>query len=673
MPHGYKQEQQVRITMYGNLRLRLTGYIKYIFRVRLIKNRDSSFPAIRDLIPFAFFLPLPLKKQTIRRTARYVPMLLFSSLFLFPIQLSAQDEIILDAISFSGNATFSGLVLETHMTLKTKGFFKKLMFWNKDNRHYEYSENILSRDRKRLEKFYRSEGFLDAVVDTFSLEIKKNKADLKLFIKEGDSLIVKLYGIEPTSGSTENRARASEIIKKVRPEIALKTGVRYRDAGLAAAKGMLLRAFANAGFPYARIRPKHKLHRKENQLDLFLGVVPGPFCVFGEAYVEGNSRVPTDLILKHVAFKKGEIYREKLVQETQSQIYQLGIFQFVTTEIPLANEKQENVRLRIKVREAAKFTSKFGVGFGREDRLRLLSDARILVLGGGRKLNLLTKHSTLEPLHANILLSQPSFLEKKVLLGINPFYQRIARTAFEVEGYGLNISLQRPLARLTNGFLNYTLEQDRMLRGRYETRRDSLLAPSLYNKSAISVGFARNTASPIFSPERGTIKSATLTVSGFGFRSVKFVRFSAENRIYRRLNHFLIFAQKVKVGMIKPLENDQAVPKDELFYAGGSNSVRGWARQKLGPLATNQEPLGGRLFFEGSGELRFPVWDFISGTTFFDFGNVWRSEFDELRYAVGIGLRFDTMIGPARLDVAVPVFDKYASRREIHINIGHAF
>ena len=114
--------------------------------------------------------------------------------------------------------------------------------------------------------------------------------------------------------------------------------------------------------------------------------------------------------------------------------------------------------------------------------------------------------------------------------------------------------------------------------------------------------------------------------------------------------------------------------------------MRGWQRSQLGPLSRpGQTPLGGNTLFEGSTELRFPLYRLFRGAAFIDFGNVWEPPLDKafrrrdrlpgLRTAAGLGLRFDTPIGPIRLDVAGKINKQYPGEYpwEFHLSVGQAF
>ena len=92
----------------------------------------------------------------------------------------------------------------------------------------------------------------------------------------------------------------------------------------------------------------------------------------------------------------------------------------------------------------------------------------------------------------------------------------------------------------------------------------------------------------------------------------------------------------------------------ERFFAGGGNSVRGYAEESLGPLGPHGTPAGGSALLMLSQEVRFPLSRRIAGVGFVDAGNVFASVRDislrELWLGAGLGLRFDTLVGLLRVD-----------------------
>jgi hypothetical protein len=124
------------------------------------------------------------------------------------------------------------------------------------------------------------------------------------------------------------------------------------------------------------------------------------------------------------------------------------------------------------------------------------------------------------------------------------------------------------------------------------------------------------------------------------------------------------------------------IPYDKYLFAGGSNSVRAWSPRRLGTGSyATRLPNGdrdyyteqpGEVLLEGSLEYRFPVYSFIKGALFTDFGNVWTLQPDTNRpgaeflldrfykqfaVASGFGIRMDFTFLILRFDVATKVFD----------------
>jgi outer membrane translocation and assembly module TamA len=97
-------------------------------------------------------------------------------------------------------------------------------------------------------------------------------------------------------------------------------------------------------------------------------------------------------------------------------------------------------------------------------------------------------------------------------------------------------------------------------------------------------------------------------------------------------------------------------------------------------------PIGGHSFVDFSTEVRMPLWGKLGGVIFLDGGNVWTLPWDfdlnDLRYDAGPGLRYDTPIGPIRVDVGIQLNkipgllvngEPEPRHYRIHFSIGQAF
>lgn len=120
-----------------------------------------------------------------------------------------------------------------------------------------------------------------------------------------------------------------------------------------------------------------------------------------------------------------------------------------------------------------------------------------------------------------------------------------------------------------------------------------------------------------------------------------------------------------------------ALPPDMLFYSGGSGTVRGQQYQSLGAVQGGVAT-GGRGFIGLSGEIRQPLFGDVSAVAFVDAGYISAgSLYDasgQWHSGAGVGIRYDTGIGPIRVDLATPLSGTgKRDKLQIYIGIGQAF
>jgi translocation and assembly module TamA len=160
------------------------------------------------------------------------------------------------------------------------------------------------------------------------------------------------------------------------------------------------------------------------------------------------------------------------------------------------------------------------------------------------------------------------------------------------------------------------------------------------------------------------------------------VRSVVDGRVYRSLGpegRFVIAARLQGGAIFGPELLD--VPRDQLFYSGGGGTVRGQPYRSLGvlvPLGAGSDFLiGGRFFVAGSVELRAKVSEKIGVVGFVDAGSIGADGVldgsAESHAGAGLGFRYDTAIGPIRLDVAAPVSGDTGDGVQIYIGLGQAF
>jgi translocation and assembly module TamA len=149
-------------------------------------------------------------------------------------------------------------------------------------------------------------------------------------------------------------------------------------------------------------------------------------------------------------------------------------------------------------------------------------------------------------------------------------------------------------------------------------------------------------------------------------------------RAYQQLgtSKDFILAGRVQVGSVFA-QNYGDIPPDYLFYSGGGGSVRGQPYQSLGQTAADGSVSGGASFVSVSAELRAKVTNTIGVVGFVDAGQVTSDSFlsgqSEWHAGAGVGLRYQTPLGPLRFDVATPILGDTGDGVQLYLGIGQAF
>lgn len=142
----------------------------------------------------------------------------------------------------------------------------------------------------------------------------------------------------------------------------------------------------------------------------------------------------------------------------------------------------------------------------------------------------------------------------------------------------------------------------------------------------------------------------------------------------------LTLAGRVQLGSVLGAGITEA-PADFLFYSGGGGTVRGQPYQSLGIDTVDgldTVTTGGTSFIGAQLEARYGIRENIAVVGFYDFGQVGATatpgEDAEWHAGAGIGLRYNTGIGPIRLDLGTQASgDNIGSDLQVYIGIGQAF
>jgi outer membrane protein insertion porin family len=599
----------------------------------------------------------------------FVERLLFIFFFLTTLIFS-QENYRVTKVKFQGNESISSRTLLGKMSLQPKSGLKRL-----DNQKgVSFSEAMLENDINELTHFYQQNGFIHVNIssEVFAINDRRETVKIRMLIQEGRRVHVSKINFSLTQ--SRHSARIDSITQR-RAKFKLHEGSNFIEPVFLKDLAVLKNELVNSGFAFANVDYNLVVDAEENTVEIQFKITPGPLCRFGDISISGTEHISYPLIAKQLAFEKGDIFSQRKIEKSQEQIYALNVFRIVSLTAQREKVSDAVIPIGITIREAPRFTHKYGVGWGREEEFRGMIDFEWLrFLGGARRINLLIKHSALEPYNVNVRFTQPAFLQPNTSLGLNPFLRRQHEPGYKIGRYGSHVYLQHQIrSGLTTG-ATYTFETITL----DTTSVAAIDAPEgltdLYNKSSLTLSLAQNSTDDMFSPTRGFSTGLSFKWSGIGPSTYHYLKGVADVRYYRAIAR-VVLASRLKVGHIMSQDASNFIPVEDRFFAGGANSVRGWSRHDLGSKDSRGKPAGGHSLVEGSLECRIPVYRALSSALFWDFGRV-GEDYPELtqkpQQSVGMGLRFSTPIGPIRFDIAAPV-GKWEQQIRWHLSIGEAF
>jgi outer membrane protein assembly complex protein YaeT len=590
-------------------------------------------------------------------------------------------------ITFQGNSHFSSGTLRKLMATKQRPLLPP---WRRGE---PYNPPTLEADLLRLRKHYFDHGFLETNVrvDELQEDTERQTVRIVLAIDEGSRTLVTAIAIEGTIPPALPPAATLLEALPLRPQQPLNKEDFDRS------KALLLTRLHNAGYARAQVVPRTEVDSEQHTASVTFTLVPGSETVFGHIAIQGEQQVEEQAIRHQLRIHEGQRTSDKALATSADAIYSLGMFQAVTPRALNSEAADEPLDVAFEVIERKPHGLQFGIGYSSTEGFRTQVEwTHRNLFGGAQQLILSTRYSSIEQrgavtlrlpyfLAARTSFTQTLFARNEQEVGFNKGggifgVSGEAQPAFDLFSVGTESRVEHRFTETLSGVvgLNFSyndfsnVNQAALTTAEQEIAQDNTLFVQFMEVQ-------HNTSDSLLNPTRGTVWRGRIDHSTTALISdVSFVKLVLEARHYVPLSQRLLLATRLKLGGIEPYGASTEVPFNVRFFAGGPGSVRGFQLNRLGPLNTDGDPIGGMSLIEGSAELRFPLFGDFGAVLFVDFGNVFASSFTyrlgDLRYAVGPGLRYNTPVGPLRLDLGV-IVDRRPGEDfgRLEFSIGQAF
>ncbi|MDZ7755012.1 autotransporter assembly complex protein TamA [Rhodohalobacter sp.] len=641
--------------------------------------------------------------NTIQDNATY-KLFLFLSIsciaLLLPNKAEAQEdeqEPIVWDVSFEGNENYRDMVLNEIIATSSPGFFQKIFGRTGD---FALNEMEVRRDRIRIMRYYERRGYPNVDV---SYEIKDRKKawkkDVVFLISEGNPLQIRSTEIEiDATSEIADEIRSSREYKRAEEQHAFQVGNRYQTLRRVDVEGRFLNLLEELGFAWPEVEIEAEVDSVASRADITIKANPNAKTYFSDIEIEGEISVPERILIRETDIKEGELYRQSKLQDAQRQVFNHHLFRFATITIP-DQPQDSTLNVILRVREHPKRSVQATIGFGREELLRTqVSWQNRNITGTGHRFGVSGRASFIEQRLSTDFLVPYVFNTRSSNVS-SIFGQHKLEPSFELLRAGFNNSLIYQFDRTKTATASYEFSINEEL----SRNSDSALPDSVLNYNVSSLSFSGYYSEGLSREPRGWVIQPFIEISGtFSESTFTFQKALLDVRRYTHLTNHLVFATRINTGVIF-YGGEQRLPANIRFFTGGTNSVRGWNRQELGPSRVRFDdsgdfetyiPVGGRSMFTFNLELRQDLNELIPKVglaAFLDGGQIWSdlNNMDErpIQYGAGGGIRYQSPIGPVRVDIGYKLnptdedlniyegedFGSAWSRIGIHFSIGQAF
>ncbi|MFC7705896.1 autotransporter assembly complex family protein [Plastorhodobacter daqingensis] len=454
-----------------------------------------------------------------------------------------------------------------------------------------------------------------------------------------------------------------------------------RDAATAAVDGWRAVGHAKAATGAQQITADHRSARLSAQVSM----VPGPRVTFGDLVVTGQRRMRPERIQEIAGFPTGEVFDPEAIARSADRLRRTGVFRSVA--LSEADDLRPGDVLDVTAAVVEELPRR--LGFGAE--IASTDGARVTAYwmhrnlrGGGERLRLDAEVGGIGAQSGGLdygltaRLDRPATFTPDTSVFVFTGVERTSERDYDADRAFVSVGLAHQFTDRITGEVALDL--------RYERVEDEL-GRITYSTLALPTRGIWDRRNSTLNPTGGTFLEATVTpFAGLSDAAGHGARLSFDGRAYRGFgsDDRFVVAGRVQGGSVIGAGLFET-PREFLFYSGGGGTVRGHPFQSLGVETpyTGTRPsdgatflrTGGRSFLGASAELRARVWRSIGLVGFADAGFVGADSFGdgEWHAGAGIGIRYDTGIGPIRLDVAAPVRGDSDDGVQVYIGIGQAF
>lgn len=475
-----------------------------------------------------------------------------------------------------------------------------------------------------------------------------------------------------------SRATIAPLAKKTELPPGYASGEVAKSGEIVAAATAGVEGWRNQGHAKATVAGQHiTADHRAKTLAADIALDAGPRVQFGQLTMQGYQRMDPQRLAEIAGYPTGKIFDPAKLDEVRARLRRTEIFSSVTVTEAETLSPGPSLDALLEVVE----NRPRRIGFGGE--LSTLDGLTVSgywlhrnLLGGGERLRVDAEIAGIGGASGGADFSLGARIERPATLSpdtsayIETSIEQLDEVDYSSKGFSVGMGLTHIFnPRLTGEFgVSY---------GWTEVTDDFSI--TRYRQLALPMNLTWDNRDVPLDATKGYYLTADATpFLGFGSTGSG-AQLKADLRAYRALGSGrFVLAGRAQVGAVVG-SGLLETPREYLFYSGGGGTVRGQPYQSLGVNVLRGGDLrtGGTKFLGLSAELRADVTDKIGVVAFYDAGRIGAVDFfddsGDWHAGAGVGMRYNTGIGPIRFDVAGPVGGDTGSGVQIYLGIGQAF
>jgi outer membrane protein insertion porin family len=570
----------------------------------------------------------------------------------FVISEGAETKVL--SINFLGNKAFSDSNLRGIVTTTETNFLSFLKSTD------VYDPDRLNLDRELLRRYYLKNGYADARVVSAVADLDRGGKGfyITFTVEEGELYTFGNVDIESTLASVDPNTLRGELMTHPRDI--------YNAEWIDKTTEKLTVAVAEQGYAFGQVRPRIDRDPVGRTLSVVYIVEQGPRVYIERINVVGNARTKDYVIRREIRLAEGDAYNRLMVDQARQRLVNLGFFKSVKVSRD-PGSAPDRVIVTFLVEEQPTGELSLAGGYSSaEGPIAEIAYTERNLLGKGQFLRVRLSGS-FESGQIDLSFTEPRFLDKNISAGFDVFHKETDfsdEAGFKETKTGATVRVGFALTDSVWLQPNYTFTRQDIFDVDDDASEAIKQAEGVANISSVGYSLTYDARNNRLNPTRGLFAVLTQDFAGAG-GDVNFIRTVAEGRGYYPITEGITLVGRLIGGHITGF-GGQDVRAVDAFFKGG-DLIRGFDTAGLGPRDANGDALGGKIFYAGTVEVRFPLPLIpeelgLSGALFADAGNVYDTDADKLvagvqdadsiRSSVGASLLWASPLGPLRADFA---------------------